>query len=104
MHRLKAQPLRRYHTPAYPPKLDVLAMPGLLAKHQPPAWVRNAEIAGAAGLFLTANAAGCAKPTPPPLAANAPAIVAPIFEHGEGRASEGCVVSFRLTAMQRKVY
>jgi len=97
--RLPACPVRSYRSPGYPAKLDALAVPGMLVKHQPPAWLRHAEIVGAAGLFLAANATGCTKSKPPTLASqaatlapNAPAIVAPIFEHGEGRAAEGCVV------------
>jgi len=97
MYELKPKPVWKYLAPAYPPKLDVLAMPGLLAKHQPPGWLRHAEIAAAAGLFLAANASGCGKPKAPDLgppkarvpAPNAPVVVAPIFRHGEGVASEG---------------
>ena len=83
--------------PAYPTKLDVLAEPELLARYVPPAWLAKAEVAGALSAFLAVNAAGCAdkakssQPHVDPRLANA-AIVAPVFEHGDGRGATGCIV------------
>ncbi|MGD8452545.1 MAG: hypothetical protein PVJ57_12060 [Phycisphaerae bacterium] len=82
--------------PAYPTKLEVLALPRLLKAHQPPAWMANGTILAATSAFLAANVAGCHSPAPtsgtqPPPPSKAPAIVAPLFEHGDGRGSAGCV-------------
>jgi hypothetical protein len=95
--RVDTRPVKRFRWPAYPTKLEVLTTPELLKKHQPPAWLSNRELAAAAGVFLAANAAGCGKSATDAsngarLAPDAPAIVAPIFEHGDGRGVTGCVV------------
>ncbi len=92
MNTLRCQPVRRDRHPRYPTRLQVLATPDLLKRHQPAAWLTNRDIAAATGVFLAANLSGCAKSPSPPsatrkgtLAPDAPAIVAPIFEHGDGR-------------------
>jgi hypothetical protein len=98
MRRLTAKPMSRVRRPAYPTKLQALADPNLLAKHVPHAWLSRAEIAGSLGAFLAANAAGCSDKPPAPGSGKPDprlekaAIVAPIFEHGEGRGVDGCVV------------
>lgn len=83
-------PLRRYPEPAYPTRRLLLADPGILQRHIPPAWRRLAGVGGILAFFLHAEAlAGEAAPAVP---ANAAAVtVAPIFKHGEGRGSFGCV-------------
>ncbi len=99
MTALRCQPVRRDRRPRCPTKLQVLATPDLLKRHQPAAWLTNREIAAAASVFLAANLSGCTKSPPAPsavkkatLAPDAPAIVAPIFAHGDGRGATGCVV------------
>ncbi len=97
MSALEHKPVKHGRWPAYPTKLEVLATPELLERHQPPAWLSNRELAAAAGVFLAANAAGGGKATTDAsngarLAPDAPAIAAPIFEHGDGRGVTGCVV------------
>lgn len=47
-------------------------------------------MAGAVTILLTAN--NCLAQHPYPAQAGAKAVVAPIFEHGEGRGATGCVV------------
>ena len=107
---LRAHALTYCRPPRYPTKLQVAALPDLLARHQPAAWVRKREIAGAAAALLSANltARSLAQDLPPPtpaaqvavsqpaararLAGDAPAIVAPVFLHGEGRGATGCIV------------
>ncbi len=89
---MKAKALRRYRRPAYPTRLEVLSHPDLLKRHIPPGWRAVPEMAGTVALFLMVNStvkAADAKPASPPGAA---AIVAPIFEHGEGRGATGCMV------------
>ena len=81
---MDARPVRRYRIPRYPTKLRVLAEPGLLARHVPPAWRKCAEVAGAAALLALGGPLGCDS--------GPPAVVAPLFEHGDGRGSTGCVV------------
>jgi len=88
---MESIPVKRYRRPAYPTRLEVLSDPDLLAKHVPAAWLRRPELAGAVAVFLAANVcveAGDKKPLPSVGAA----VVAPIFEHGEGRGVTGCVV------------
>jgi hypothetical protein len=93
MTKLISRPLRRCPASAYPTTLEVLADPELLRRHVPPAWLKHKEVAGALGAFLAANAAGCSGTAPGTgsgygstgVGADAPAIVAPMFEHGDGR-------------------
>jgi hypothetical protein len=103
MAALVSRPVRRMRSVGYPTKFEVLAHPEVLARHVPPGWLARREIAGAVGVFLAANAAGCGDRT----TGSAPggpgqdprlekvALVAPIFEHGrgqgEGRFSLSCV-------------
>ena len=95
---MKSKPVRKYASPKYPTRLEIAARPDLLQRHQPPAWRRWPELTGAAGLFLLADTARLSaadtspKGGPNPAQTNAVAIVAPIFEHGEGRGADGCVV------------
>jgi len=55
MH-MKSKPDRKYASPKYPTRPEVAARPGLLQRHQPPAWRRWPELTGAVGLFLLADA------------------------------------------------
>jgi len=94
---LKSVPLRRYRDPSYPTKLDVIRCPELLRKHLPSRWLRRAELAGAAAAFLTLNTGCSGEKNPAPGASSTqpgvgPAIVAPLFEHGDGRGATGCIV------------
>ena len=95
---MKSQPVGKYTSPKYPTRLEIATRPGLLQRHQPPAWRKWPELTGAAGLLLLADTArlspadsspkGGANPTQ----TNAAAIVAPIFQHGDGRGATGCIV------------
>ena len=58
MKNMKSKPIRRYPSPKYPTRLEVAARPGLLQRHQPPAWRNWPELTGAVGLFLLASAQG----------------------------------------------
>ncbi|MCX6924648.1 MAG: hypothetical protein NT154_15750 [Verrucomicrobia bacterium] len=95
---MKSKPVRKYAQPKYPTRLEIAACPALLYRHQPPAWRKWPELTGAAGLFLLADAArlpaadGAPKGSQNPVQTNAVAIVAPIFQHGEGRGATGCIV------------
>jgi hypothetical protein len=95
---LAAAAVRKRRWPQYPTRLEVQSGPGLLTRHMPAGWLSNREIAAAAGVFLATNLGGCGKPetqapSKSPLALDAPAIVAPLFQHGEGRGATGCIVS-----------
>lgn len=89
---MKAKALKRYRRPAYPTRLEVLSHPDLLKRHIPPGWRAVPEVAGTVALFLTVNSTVKAADAKPPSPPGAAAIVAPIFEHGEGRGATGCVV------------
>jgi hypothetical protein len=98
MKDMKPKPIRRYLSPKYPTRLEVAARPDLLQKHQPPAWRNWPELTGAVGLFLLADtarlvaAASPAKGGQARSQSQAVAVVAPIFQHGEGRGTTGCIV------------
>jgi hypothetical protein len=81
---MKAAPVRRHRRPAYPTKLEAQSDPSLLRKNVPPAWRAVPELAGAVALFVALETAGCRPGGKSP-------VVAPLFEHGEGRGSTGCV-------------
>lgn len=99
---LHARPICRASDPRYPTRLAVLADPDLLARHLPPNWRGKAEITGLLSVALAASAAGCrqdagsagttTQPMSPPVGA---ALVAPVFEHGNGtgpgRWTLGCI-------------
>jgi len=88
---MKARPVKRYRQPSYPTRLEVLSKPELLERHLPPGWRAIPEMAGTVALFLAVNstvpAADKKTATPP----GSIAVVAPIFEHGDGRGATGCV-------------
>ncbi|MDR3675538.1 MAG: hypothetical protein P4N24_08610 [Acidobacteriota bacterium] len=89
---MNSRPVSRYKTPRYPTRLEVLADHTLLEKHLPPAWKSCAEMAGVVTLLLAAN--NCTGYSQEDIRAvtGKPAVVAPIFAHGEGRGATGCVV------------
>jgi hypothetical protein len=87
---MQPTPLRKYRIPGYPTRLEVLEQPELLERHLPPGWRATAEMAGLAGVFLALNSTLRAEEPKQPAKPEA-AIVAPIFEHGEGRGVDGCV-------------
>ncbi len=95
---MKSKPVRKYAQPKYPTRVEIAARPALLHRHQPPAWRKWPELTGAAGLFPLADTARLSaadnspKGDPNPTQTNAVAIVAPIFQHGDGRGATGCIV------------
>ena len=98
MKNMKSKPVRKYAGPKYPTRTEVAARPGLLQRHQPPAWRNLPELTGAVGLFLLADTARLAAADNPAKdgktksPSQAVAVVAPIFQHGEGRGATGCIV------------
>ncbi len=94
----KSKPVRKYAGPKYPTRVEVAARPSLLQRHQPPAWRNWPEMTGAVGLFLLADTARLVaadsptKSAPTKAQTQAVAVVAPIFQHGEGRGATGCIV------------
>ncbi len=96
MASLHAKPVRAIRWPAYPTRLDVGDDPELL-RRLPSRWRRPPEVVPLARLCLAAHLADCDDGAAtgskrPDRLADAPAIVAPLFEHGEGRGATGCVV------------
>lgn len=99
---LSAHPVHRIPLPRYPTRLDVLADSNLLEK-LPPGWLSTPDVARVAAALVTLGLGGCDDPA----TSNAPsrsaqgadarkaALVAPVFEHGngvvEGRGAMGCV-------------
>jgi hypothetical protein len=95
---MNSKPIRKYTQPKYPTRLEVAARPGLLRRHQPPAWRKWPELTGAVGFFLLADPARLVAADSPTKGgqtkapSQAVAVVAPIFQHGEGRGTAGCIV------------
>lgn len=119
---MNVHPIKQYRAPTYPTRLAVLSDSALLENHLPPAWRKTAQMASLAAFFLAVNGCvnnqttRDIKPALPanpkePVAAqisesNLPetlpviyhpksgkaAVVAPIFEHGEGRGWVGCMM------------
>lgn len=88
---IKTKVVKRYRAPRYPAKLQVLADPALLRQNVPPAWQAVPQLAGAVALFLSANTTLC-RGADKGAGSTGVAVVAPIFNHGEGRGATGCVV------------
>jgi hypothetical protein len=103
LNMLQVRPVNKYRVPSYPEKIDVLRDPVLL-KTIPERWKHNVHIGMALSSILAFTLSGCSsgKLVPDdssgitiknsnqktePLVAG----VAPIFEHGNGRGSFGCV-------------
>ncbi len=91
---MKPRPVRRSVAPAYPTRLQALADPLLLEAKIPPGWRSSSATAAGVMAFLAANLAGCSEPAENDAGMNSigEAIVAPVFTHGSGRGSMGCVV------------
>ena len=89
---MQAKSVSRYDTPRYPTRLEVISDPDLLKRHLPPQWRACAEMAGVVSFLLVANTGIHAGQSPASHATGKPALVAPIFEHGEGRGATGCIV------------
>ncbi len=80
--------VRRQRRPGYPTRPEVARDPELLRRHMPSAWKKSAQVTAALSLLL---AAGCGNGVGSH--EGAPVRVAPVFEHGEGRGSSGCIVT-----------
>ncbi len=78
MENLPPHLVHRQKRPSYPTKLQAAADAELLKQHLPPQWLSHRELAAVAGALLAANVAGCGGGRTAPL-------VAPVFEHGEGK-------------------
>jgi hypothetical protein len=89
---MKTKPVKRYRQPRYPTRLQVISDPDLLARNVPPAWRSVPGMAGSIALFLAANSLAKDGETKTAAPAGAAAVVAPIFDHGEGRGATGCIV------------
>lgn len=97
---LAARPVRRLHPPVYPTRLEVLANPEVLRRHSGLPDLFRGEGVPLAAALMAVGLGGCTDADPSPEARRkaalervaAAAIVAPIFEHGEGRGLTGCAV------------
>lgn len=110
---MRAKPVKRSRAPAYPTRAEFSAREGLLGSPLPRGWRVGKRLAGAVTFLAAANLTGCGdspvnpfveRPAGVQTAADrstarsraipteAAAVVAPIFEHGEGRGATGCVV------------
>ena len=72
--------------------MEVEKYPKLLMENLPPKWKYKTEIAGIVGFLLAVNCRTDYSILGSDIASDAPAIVAPIFENGDGYGSTGCVV------------
>ncbi len=78
--------VRRQRPPGYPTRPEVARDPELLRRHVPSAWRKSAQVTAALSIMLASAYA-----QDPPVKGKALKI-APIFEHGEGYGSEGCII------------
>ncbi len=78
--------VRRQRRPGYPTRPEVARDPELLRRHVPSAWKKSAQVTAALSIMLASAHAQDAIPKKAPLK------IAPIFEHGEGFGSEGCII------------
>lgn len=109
---MKVQPVKNYKTPSYPTREEYLSQKNNLSKNLPDRWLNNKVVAGAlAFLFLGNNSDTNTASVKPNLNAiildteksetltikkvksdeKVPSI-APLFIHGGGRGSSGCVI------------
>lgn len=84
---MEVRPVGRCRRPGYPSRDEVLRDPGLLRRNVPPAWRKSARVTAAMSIMLavgqqTNSGCGC-DPAPK---------VAPLFFHGGGVGSAGCLV------------
>jgi len=84
---MRIQPLKSYHQPAYPTRVILDAQPELL-RLTPRRWQRNAVVLGALATICTITAVRWSRAAGTPQDVS---LVAPVFQHGEGRGSFGCV-------------
>lgn len=87
---LATTPVKTYNFPSYPTKLDAIENEHLLEKCQPTRWKKVAVIASCSFFFFGVGLADSASKT----TEKSPkmAVVAPLFEHGKGTGSFGCIV------------
>lgn len=88
---MRVQGIKKYRTPNYPDKKMIMKNPMLL-RSVPERWKGNRYVSAALSTLLLFTVTACGRGEQ---AYNTPmekiAAVAPIFEHGEGRGSFGCM-------------
>jgi hypothetical protein len=109
---MEIKPVTNCSRPGYPTRKEAQTAPAWLLDHLPERWRRIIAAGGTGVVLLAAGMSGCEGQSGPPnggaqtqpSAAGAPAdaaahvrgnmkaIVAPIFNHGEGRGAIGCIV------------
>lgn len=102
---MQTKPLKSYRTPAYPDKNIFLRNPGIM-RTLPERWKGNARIGIAVSFFSMLMLTGCLQKIDDNDEAvpkvregvelsviqnDTPGLIAPIFKHGDGRGSFGCV-------------
>jgi hypothetical protein len=95
MFYMNLEPVRKYNEPKYPVKNMVLENPALL-KTVPGRWKDNVYVGAALSTLLMFTLTSCVSKNNPGVdtpggTSGEKAAVAPIFEHGSGRGSFGCV-------------
>jgi len=92
---VRVAPVKMYKTPKYPTQAEAFGDPELL-KNLPPSWVKNATVTVAAGLLVACSSALCVTVNGNDISLNGNnekyLNVAPVFEHGSGTGSMGCVM------------
>lgn len=89
---MEAKLVKRAGNPRYPTRLEALADRTLLEKHMPAAWRSGTEMASVVAILLTANSCAAEPQGAKSGKSGGAAVVAPIFEHGQGRGATGCMV------------
>jgi len=87
---MEVKPVRRYRSPAYPTRLEVQDQPELLLQHVPRRWQKSAVTMAALTACLGTNSCVHGRGDEADTVGR-PAVVAPVFKHGDGRGATGCV-------------
>ncbi len=88
---LSAIPVKSYSNPHYPTKQEVLLHPDVL-RLTPVRWGAKPAVCLALMLSISTGLYGCNRPIPGPRSEGGPlALAIPVFEHGNGHGSFGCV-------------
>jgi hypothetical protein len=87
---MKAKQVKKAAKANYPARLEALSNPKLLADNIPDNWRSSKEMAAAISILIAASLTQCSASSLKNKL-KAPAVVAPVFNHGEGRGSVGCV-------------
>lgn len=87
---MKIQSVKSYRTPSYPDKKMIMKSP-ILLRSLPERWKTNRYATAALSTLILFTVTACGRGAQPEAPLEKTVAVAPIFQHGEGRGSFGCM-------------